>query len=496
MIKNQITFDDFDKLNLKLLGEDILRIIKGDKNFARDQKACTISLNAGFGQGKTTFLEMLKIFLETQELDKEGKRDGYAVLFIDAWRDDFSKEPIIAIFLKFLEYLKNQNQNNEIIKRVLRLIGNLTTNIPVSLVRKSMGFYLQNLGLNPEFLKKELKDLNKKREDIIGEEVFDELQQKQKILTEIKSIISGYTGNDKKLVIIVDELDRARPDYAVHFLEDMKHFFDIENVVFIFGINKSQIKATVKTLYGQDIEFDGYYAKFFKHEMDLPDPYIEALNFIDLLLKEIHIPFDKFDDQLNHSGYLPPRGESDKLKIKKENIIKIYLSCKTLNLTLREINSFLRIFEFILKEKSESSQFFHESYLSTIIFFTCLYIKKRNIFNEILTGAFEASDFFKFINEDGFKSYIKHPPNYSLSSNTMNTYKNRMLYHVAISIAKCDESRNIITEDWNLIEEEFSKDSVCIEESDDSGYGPLLNIRGQAMNLCRQIAKRKSLFKD
>ena len=58
--KNKMTFEDFDKLNLKSFGEDIVKIIENDKTLSNDQNSCTISLNADFGQGKTTFLGDVK----------------------------------------------------------------------------------------------------------------------------------------------------------------------------------------------------------------------------------------------------------------------------------------------------------------------------------------------------------------------------------------------------------------------------------------------------
>ena len=105
------------------------------------------------------------------------------------------------------------------------------------------------------------------------------------MVTKIKEAVKEHT-KDKKLFIIVDELDRARPDYAVHFLEDMKHFFDIENIIFLIAVNREQIEMTCKCLYGENLDFEGYYRKFFKMEIDLPDPYKEAQSLVDNLIKK------------------------------------------------------------------------------------------------------------------------------------------------------------------------------------------------------------------
>ncbi|NDI77146.1 MULTISPECIES: P-loop NTPase fold protein [Psychrilyobacter] len=38
----------------------------------------------------------------------------------------------------------------------------------------------------------------------------------------------------KPKVILVDELDRCRLDFAITVLETIKHMFDINNIIFIF----------------------------------------------------------------------------------------------------------------------------------------------------------------------------------------------------------------------------------------------------------------------
>ena len=43
------------------------------------------------------------------------------------------------------------------------------------------------------------------------------------------------------LVFIIDELDRCRPTFAIELLERVKHIFDVPNIVFVFGINRSEL---------------------------------------------------------------------------------------------------------------------------------------------------------------------------------------------------------------------------------------------------------------
>ena len=373
--ESKITFDDFDKLNLKLFGKDIVKIIENDKNFSRDQKSCTISLNAGFGQGKTIFLEMLKNFIEKEKSDK------YTVLFINAWKNDFFKEPLITILSEFLEYLEKNNQNNTIKdNKVIRAIkDNKVMQCISPLISKIAVLFLKTLGINME--EKDIKDILKNILTVLSEDkkyvekdIFKKFKQRKEILKEIEKIILNYTKDGKKLVIIVDELDRTKPDYAIHFLEDMKHFFDIKNVVFIFGVNKVQIEATVKTLYGNNLNFEGYYRKFFKHERNLPDPYQEAINLIKSLLKQT-----KTHEKLNSAN--------------------IHFLFNSFKLTLRDLLSFIELCHVILETTKEDNEHNYK-YSNSVLFFILLYLKKQDVFNKVLNEEFKLDKFLNLIDEE------------------------------------------------------------------------------------------------
>jgi hypothetical protein len=74
----------------------------------------------------------------------------------------------------------------------------------------------------------------------------------------------------RKLVIVVDELDRCRPDYALSLLEIIKHFFDVPHVHFVLGVNMSELENSVKARYGAGINAGLYLQKFVKVTMGLP----------------------------------------------------------------------------------------------------------------------------------------------------------------------------------------------------------------------------------
>ena len=222
-----------------------------------------------------------------------------------------------------------------------------------------------------------------------GQNFLEDFNQRKKIIEDIKTTISKYT-EENKLIIIVDELDRTRPDYAIHFLEDMKHFFDIRNVVFLVAVNREQMEATVKCLYGQDLKFDGYYRKFFKQEIYLPNPYKEAQKFIDNLIQKTKV---KYDIQ-----------EGDRIYRIKSS----YFSCKMFNLTLREIESFVRVFEIILGDKTAIASWI---FMDCYSFFICFYIKEQKLFKRILNHDFSVNDLLDYLERQNMNVSIQDQKN-------------------------------------------------------------------------------------
>jgi len=78
--------------------------------------------------------------------------------------------------------------------------------------------------------------------------------------------------NKQKLIIMVDELDRCRPTYAVEILEKINHFFNAKGVVFILGIDERQIANAMASVYGPKLDTDGYLRRFFDWRFKLPIP--------------------------------------------------------------------------------------------------------------------------------------------------------------------------------------------------------------------------------
>lgn len=212
--------------------------IKGFCNILlADKENEVFSLTAPFGFGKTFFCEGLKAYLKAQ---------GAKCILYNAWKSDFFDNPLIPII----------SEIGETFKESPALVENLK-NIGKSLL-KTFSCNLSVIGINPSaFLE--------------STDIFSEYQTYLSAINDIKTVLHDIVYEDTKpLIIIIDELDRCRPDYAIKTLEMIKHFFDVDGVKFVISIDEDQIKSSVKQLYGTD-NFDGYIRKFVNYRFSLPE---------------------------------------------------------------------------------------------------------------------------------------------------------------------------------------------------------------------------------
>ncbi len=119
-------------------------------------------------------------------------------------------------------------------------------------------------------------DKVKSYEDLVEE--ITTAEEKKKALN---NIINDILQDNKKLIFIIDELDRCNPKYAVDMIEVIKHFYTNDKIVFLLGINNEQLSHTISNYYGVKFDSYGYLNKIYNLiiELDeiLPSTYIESV---------------------------------------------------------------------------------------------------------------------------------------------------------------------------------------------------------------------------
>jgi hypothetical protein len=87
-----------------------------------------------------------------------------------------------------------------------------------------------------------------------------------------ETLNSAFGSTEPKAIVLIDELDRCRPDYAISYLETIKHIFDVHGIVFVLAIDEGQLSSAASVLFGQTLDFAEYYRKFSHRSIPLPEP--------------------------------------------------------------------------------------------------------------------------------------------------------------------------------------------------------------------------------
>jgi len=129
--------------------------------------------------------------------------------------------------------------------------------------------------IDKEAISEALKNTAEAATEILKDEI-DEYSSKKKGLKEFKNQLEEFvnkTTSGKPIVLIIDELDRCRPNYAVEVLEQVKHFFSVKGIVFVLSIDKDQLGNAIKGVYGsENIDANEYLRRFIDLEYSIPTP--------------------------------------------------------------------------------------------------------------------------------------------------------------------------------------------------------------------------------
>lgn len=238
-----------------------------------------LNLNSEWGSGKTYFIKRW-----ANELSQY-----HPVVYIDAWQQDYSGDPLLTVVSSMVEQLKAQ-ACSEAEESVFNVTGKIVSLFKVAAPAMVGTMVKRYSGL-------ELDDLLGTRENdviVAGEgnktdmgtvasalvkHLITEHQTKQHGIESLKIAVKQWIGavkgkNNKQnpAFIFIDELDRCRPSYAVEMLETIKHLFNIPNTVFVVATDTEQLQHAIKVIYGEGFEANRYLGRFFNARYALNRP--------------------------------------------------------------------------------------------------------------------------------------------------------------------------------------------------------------------------------
>jgi hypothetical protein len=263
MSESESTAFKDDLLLLQPFSQKLEKYLTIDHDFVSG--SLVASLNAPFGAGKTTFLSM---WAEDMRLRRASNTSVPLVLMLNAWESDFCGDPLLAITSGLIQELERcslseRPEAQDDLREAVKDVAWFTVGLANNLASKWTGIDPVGAG--------NLAAEKKKARGRVSSDILKTYENRNCALQKLKEQLRLIFGSEKpKALVIVDELDRCRPDYAINYLETIKHVFDIHGIVFVLGIDRGHLASSARVLYGNQLNADEYFRKFFQRSFSLP----------------------------------------------------------------------------------------------------------------------------------------------------------------------------------------------------------------------------------
>ena len=198
-------------------------------------------LDDEWGSGKTVFVKQWAGVMRHRKAK---------VIYIDAFENDYQTDPFLMIMSEMNLALGGRGQEPNFFDASVKALAS-TADRSLNLVTNG----IVNLKEIFEAYERTLSQSEKEKNDLQG----------------FRQALRGLADNSGNLIVIVDELDRCRPDFALRLLERVKHLFDVEGISFLLVASSATLVQMVRHAYGfNEPQAIRYLEKFIDLRNSLP----------------------------------------------------------------------------------------------------------------------------------------------------------------------------------------------------------------------------------
>lgn len=250
------SFDEIDFFARKPAADAILAIA------GAAVRPVVFMVDGDWGTGKTYFL---------RQLDDMLKKSGVGTAFVDAFAIDFHSDAFLALSSEILSSLPSQEAEST------RSLVNATAQVARIVLKAGLKGIVKaaTVGVvGPQEIDDVrdaiIESVGDSTRDLVDGFIIDSAETRSKV-SSFKDLLSkSATSPDSGFtIILIDELDRCRPDFALDLLERIKHFFDVPGLFFVIAANRNQFTHTIRKRYGSDFDAVRYLDKFFDFQIQL-----------------------------------------------------------------------------------------------------------------------------------------------------------------------------------------------------------------------------------
>lgn len=361
-------YNDFlDSTNLTKTITNIIRNYKYEP-YDDKQNSFVMAINSPWGTGKTFLLNQLKEYLSSsRDMD---------IFYYDAWKNDFWSNPLTPIVATITDGYNEVTGSNvkavgvDGLSRMLEVFSNIAKKI-VGALSVSVNYTISpdvsvTAGMNGSELAARSTDNwsdDIERYSNYCKNIDEMKKQLTEIIKENRKVKKNY-----KLVILVDELDRCKPTFAIQTLEIIKHLFNVKNLYFVFALDIQQLSSAIKVVYGQNTDTMGYLIRFFNQIFQIPQ--IQPGEFIDGFVQERKI--GKTDKNMKYIVEITS-------KLQRE----WHLSLRDIQISLNSFDLFFQMSCDAEKIEKDAAPLFFEIYL---LLFVLKYKDPQKYENALIDG--------------------------------------------------------------------------------------------------------------
>lgn len=363
--------------NRKEAGDTLTEFVKSAN------EPIVICIDAPWGQGKTTFLQMWEQDLKDKKIP---------VLYFNAWENDFSDNALTTLIGEISDSIKkitNKDNSDNAHKCLegIKKYGTLMLKKALPAVLKIGTAGILNLDTVTE---QTISNLT----EAMAKEQIEHYEKAKIAFSSFKDSLASFAktiSEEEKnpLVFIIDELDRCRPNFAIEILEKVKHFFNVKNIVFILGADKTQLGHAIRAIYGQGLDVSGYLRRFIDFNYTLPTP--QKGDFVKVLFQRFG-----FNEYFVKKTHPHTKNEEQQALQLFADLFHIY------DLTLREQEHCCSMLSIAIKMTPESVRLFP----LPLCFLIVLKTKKPDLYNSFINGKASHNDLMNNLREQDHKNIL------------------------------------------------------------------------------------------
>lgn len=233
------------------------------KRVAAADCSSAVGLYGGWGVGKTSILNLMKS-INDQDAPLVQKKPK--LIYMDIWPYEVSGDLALPILVRTRQLIGNlpEETYSKSWRRILGVLAQAGMDITL---RKLAGLqlndvkdYVGNLrDVSPDAIN--IRDLETLVDDIRGgQEAFCELAR-----------LASEAHQNRRLVFLIDNLDRCSPENVVRLLESVKNFLYAPNCVWVFAMDSGVIASYIDRKYdGTRMDGNSYLDKIIPEQYHIP----------------------------------------------------------------------------------------------------------------------------------------------------------------------------------------------------------------------------------